>query len=1379
MSGLGALGGALKVGAVLAALSTYMRVTDELKAANAQLKLATRTQSDLNRESQKAYEIAQRNGTAFNETATLLAKNLKAANSIGIVGVEAAQKAEAATASVSAAIRVSGTSSEAAKGSLIQLGQALASGVLRGDELNSVMEGIPAVADALAKSMGKSTAELRKMGAAGKLTSGAVLEGLAKAQPELERLASMIPLTFSAAFQKVKNAGANLLGKFDQGTSFSAGIIAAVDGASRVLDSLGRNAQLVSNVVVGALVAMAAGAARSFAVSAAATTADVTAKLVAIRETQALAVAEAELAAATVVRARAQVAGGGGSAVKVGAAVADAGLAAAKVAAIGAEAAAAEVALAKAAAGSTLFGRALVLASTAGRAALALIGGPIGLAIAGLVALGLWAAKAAASFQPIAGEAGTVSDYVAVAFEDATKWVSDKFTTMSVWVGQRLNDVGGYVRPVAAFIVDAFLNVGRSVAGVVGGIVEAWRAGVGNIGKLIGGIQSDAASLMKGNPTTAGVTAALGSSVSIGAAFGKGMQSGFDGTFKGVTGDKVVGAAVDFVKSIPGRISDLAKSSGYRDRANQRAADRAKMQAGGLGDPGKPPVPESDKDKAKKDKAHKETFADILKVAREEAQAASLTTAERERQQAVIQAQKTLKRDLSDLEATQLRSAVQLRQTNEANLALDNGRLDAAEAMVKARAEAAAEAMRDAGNLGGAAQITAELAVQERVNQAKRDGLTLDAGKLESYRQAVLLASQEGEQIKAQAEARRQLRAIADEARNSIREAISGGIFDALSGKLSVGGLFKTFGNILKKQFAEQVTYAVFQGGADQSQVTAQAVSLVTPAANALAQATSLVTASMGGGTSGAAANDNNPIATATADGARQVQAATSQLSGVLGGAVAPMSEAIRGILGLFGLVGKGTLMGGGNSAPTTGIGKFFGASGPVSKGLDKVANLIGVKGKDGVSGGSRLLGKAASGLAIGAASGQVLGMLGVKTSSTGSSLGGMAGSLIAGPLGAAIGGALGGILGGLFKKTAKSSATITSVDGPVNATGSSKALRTQATSLGGSVQQGLRDIAKTLNATVGAFNVSIGTYKDDLRVNENGKALGGVKNSGALSFGEDTAAAVSAAIELAIKQGAIKGLSAGISEALRNGSATVQEVADFAATKKEVDNKAKAVTDPIGAALDTLDDQFNTMREQYKKFGEDTTNLEKYYQDQRSKVIAESTKNELAGIRAFRDELRGGDLGNKSLGEQASFQSAAFGALEQARAQGKGVDYDQVNTIGRALLDATRQLEGNTPAYTAQVDRVMGLLNGLIGDNGAANVSPLSPVVDTSGIITATDATTAAVNAQTNALLAGINNVGAAVVRMNAQVTSKLDGLGSGGYDGASADNFTLRNFA
>lgn len=74
--------------------------------------------------------------------------------------------------------KASGTTAEDASGAFLQLSQALGSGTLQGDELRSILERMPNLAQEIAKSMGKSASEIREMGKSGQLTSEVIYKAL-------------------------------------------------------------------------------------------------------------------------------------------------------------------------------------------------------------------------------------------------------------------------------------------------------------------------------------------------------------------------------------------------------------------------------------------------------------------------------------------------------------------------------------------------------------------------------------------------------------------------------------------------------------------------------------------------------------------------------------------------------------------------------------------------------------------------------------------------------------------------------------------------------------------------------------------------------------------------------------------------------------------------------------------------------------------------------------------------------------------------------------------------------------------------------------------------------------------------------------------------
>jgi len=164
------------------------------------------------------------------------------------------------------------------------------------------------------------------------------------------------------------------------------------------------------------------------------------------------------------------------------------------------------------------------------------------------------------------------------------------------------------------------------------------------------------------------------------------------------------------------------------------------------------------------------------------------------------------------------------------------------------------------------------------------------------------------------------------------------------------------------------------------------------------------------------------------------------------------------------------------------------------------------------------------TGGAIGGGLGQIGGdAIGAAMTAAGSKLG-----KFAGPLGAIAGGLLGGIIGGMLKKTPKASATVSIIAGEAMETaitGNKGALKKIAGGMADSVISGLAGLADTLGAELaGSAKVSIGVRKKSYRVDETG--MGRTKGAGVQDFGDDQAAAIAYAIQVAIKQGVLDGLS-------------------------------------------------------------------------------------------------------------------------------------------------------------------------------------------------------------------------------------------------------------
>ena len=139
----------------------------------------------------------------------------------------------------------SGASQQEISSATQQLAQALASGTLQGDELRSILEGLPTLAQALARELGVSIGELRKLGSEGKLTADTVFPALLGAVEKLNGEFERAPLSVGRAFGQLTVATDQFLARLDQAIGLSNTLAQALSGAARVLDGVRRGSGLL------------------------------------------------------------------------------------------------------------------------------------------------------------------------------------------------------------------------------------------------------------------------------------------------------------------------------------------------------------------------------------------------------------------------------------------------------------------------------------------------------------------------------------------------------------------------------------------------------------------------------------------------------------------------------------------------------------------------------------------------------------------------------------------------------------------------------------------------------------------------------------------------------------------------------------------------------------------------------------------------------------------------------------------------------------------------------------------------------------------------------------------------------------------------------
>jgi tape measure domain-containing protein len=195
-----------KLNQVAKAISAYaaalylVRQSDAFTKLNAQLQLATDSSQQFARAQADVRRIAQEAQTDISGVGTLYARISTATKELGVNQAEVA----AITRTVALALKVSGAGAQESASATLQLSQAFASGVLRGEEFNAVSEAAPRLMKALADGIGVPIGQLRAMAEQGKLTSEVLATALPKALADLEVEASKIQ-TISGAFQTLRN----------------------------------------------------------------------------------------------------------------------------------------------------------------------------------------------------------------------------------------------------------------------------------------------------------------------------------------------------------------------------------------------------------------------------------------------------------------------------------------------------------------------------------------------------------------------------------------------------------------------------------------------------------------------------------------------------------------------------------------------------------------------------------------------------------------------------------------------------------------------------------------------------------------------------------------------------------------------------------------------------------------------------------------------------------------------------------------------------------------------------------------------------------------------------------------------------------------------
>ncbi len=209
-----------------------------IRAAAASAGVQTRSLEQLNAGANDAR-------VSLTDYADLYARLIRSASGVA----KSEEEIALATNLVSKAFKAGGASAQEQAAGILQLGQALGSGVLQGDELRSIRENAPIVAKAIADEFKVSISGLKQLGADGKLTSDRVFRAIINAQKGIEEQFRATNATIGDSFTKLANNLTQYIGQANE----AYGITATVGG---IVNALADNIGVVANSAAAAAVVL-------------------------------------------------------------------------------------------------------------------------------------------------------------------------------------------------------------------------------------------------------------------------------------------------------------------------------------------------------------------------------------------------------------------------------------------------------------------------------------------------------------------------------------------------------------------------------------------------------------------------------------------------------------------------------------------------------------------------------------------------------------------------------------------------------------------------------------------------------------------------------------------------------------------------------------------------------------------------------------------------------------------------------------------------------------------------------------------------------------------------------------------------------------------
>ncbi|WP_261520023.1 phage tail tape measure protein [Burkholderia multivorans] len=230
----GSIRGYAEAAAAAFGVHQLVEYADEWTNLSNRLKIVTRDQVDFAVAQNDVLRIAQATRQPLDATAELYQRIANNTSHLGLSIKQVGPLVE----TISKAVALSGVSADTARLGIVQLGQAFASGQLRGQDLKSVLEELPGVADAIARGMGRGTSELKALAEDGKLTVENLIDALRNAGASTDALFGKVDVTVGQAMTRLQTEIVAYVGRANEATGASAKLSQGIIYVAEHLDDI-------------------------------------------------------------------------------------------------------------------------------------------------------------------------------------------------------------------------------------------------------------------------------------------------------------------------------------------------------------------------------------------------------------------------------------------------------------------------------------------------------------------------------------------------------------------------------------------------------------------------------------------------------------------------------------------------------------------------------------------------------------------------------------------------------------------------------------------------------------------------------------------------------------------------------------------------------------------------------------------------------------------------------------------------------------------------------------------------------------------------------------------------------------------------------------